>query len=548
MRIRIVPIILALVLALPLAVAGRAGAADMALSGLVSSAEEGAMEGVVVSAKKDGGTVTVSVVSDEKGHYAFPAARLAPGHYALSIRAAGYDLAGAGIADVAPGKGTRADLALRKTRNLAAQLTDAEWMASMPGPDSRKKFLLDCNECHSLNRIVSSTHTADEFLKVFDRMMHYCPCSMPTQPQQRKVARELPPESVLRPTAEWLASVNLSTGPTWSYPLHTLPRPTGRATHVVITEYALPKSSTEPHDVLVDRHGIVWFSEFGQQFIGRMDPRTGKVAEYPVPQLREGWPMGALDLEFDKDQNLWLGMQFQAGFAKFDTHTKKLAEWTIPGATDASQVGMVTPTAARVDGKVWMKNVVPNQLFRFDLATQKFEDLGGMKDPVTGRLINAYGIPADSQNNLYLLDFSTGLIGRVDAKTTALTIYRTPTVNARPRRGRVDAQDRLWFAEYAGNAIGMLDPKTAQIKEWVMPTPWSSPYDVAVDKNGDAWTASMWSDRVDRLDPKTGTITEYPLPKETNIRHVFIDNRTSPVSFWVGSNHGAAIIKLEPMD
>ena len=35
-----------------------------ALAGQVSSAKEGAMEGVVVSAKKDGSTITVSVTSE----------------------------------------------------------------------------------------------------------------------------------------------------------------------------------------------------------------------------------------------------------------------------------------------------------------------------------------------------------------------------------------------------------------------------------------------------------------------------------------------------
>jgi hypothetical protein len=29
---------------------------------------------------------------------------------------------------------------------------------------------------------------------------------------------------------------------------------------------------------------------------------------------------------------------------------------------------------------------------------------------------------------------------------------------------------------------------------------------------------------------------------------VFVDNSTSPVTFWIGSNHGASIIKLEPLD
>ena len=78
----------------------------------------------------------------------------------------------------------------------------------------------------------------------------------------------------------------------------------------------------------------------------------------------------------------------------------------------------------------------------------------------------------------------------------------------------------------------MLDPKTKQIKEWVLPTPWTQPYDVVLDKNGEAWTGSMMSDRVSRLDPSTGQFVEYQLPKTTNIRRVFVDNSTTPVTFW----------------
>ncbi len=50
------------------------------------------MEGVVVTAHKDGSIVSVSVTTDKSGHYAFPENRLEPGHYTLAIRAAGYDL------------------------------------------------------------------------------------------------------------------------------------------------------------------------------------------------------------------------------------------------------------------------------------------------------------------------------------------------------------------------------------------------------------------------------------------------------------------------
>ena len=44
------------------------------------------------------------------------------------------------------------------------------------------------------------------------------------------------------------------------------------------------------------------------------------------------------------------------------------------------------------------------------------------------------------------------------------------------------------------------------------------------------------------------SVTEYPLPHYTNVRRVFVDNHTTPPTFWVGNNHGAALIKMEPLD
>ena len=99
-----------------------------ALQGQVSSAKEGMMEGVVVSARKDGSTITVSVVTDDKGHFSFPASRLEPGHYTLATRAIGYDLDGPKAADIAAGQAATADIKLKPTKNLTAQMTNAEWL------------------------------------------------------------------------------------------------------------------------------------------------------------------------------------------------------------------------------------------------------------------------------------------------------------------------------------------------------------------------------------------------------------------------------------
>jgi streptogramin lyase len=71
---------------------------------------------------------------------------------------------------------------------------------------------------------------------------------------------------------------------------------------------------------------------------------------------------------------------------------------------------------------------------------------------------------------------------------------------------------------------------------------------VATDRNGDVWIGSMMSDRIVRLDPVTGQFTEYLLPNPTSIRRVWVDNATNPVTVWVGSTHGACIVRLQPLD
>src|ERR1700716_4522541 len=73
-----------------------------ALTGRVSSEAEGKMEGVVVTAKKPGSIVEVSVTTDEQGRYAFPENRLEPGNYTISIRAVVYDINSPTTETVAP--------------------------------------------------------------------------------------------------------------------------------------------------------------------------------------------------------------------------------------------------------------------------------------------------------------------------------------------------------------------------------------------------------------------------------------------------------------
>src|SRR5215470_5104115 len=142
------------------AVAASGAQAQTALSGFVSSSDEGAMEGVLVSAKKDGSTITTTVVTNAQGRYSFPAERIAPGKYTISIRAIGYKFDGAKTVEVPAGGSATADLKLGKVKNLVPQLSSGEWLASLPAPDKQKAFLTMCVGCHTLQRVLTSTHDA----------------------------------------------------------------------------------------------------------------------------------------------------------------------------------------------------------------------------------------------------------------------------------------------------------------------------------------------------------------------------------------------------
>ena len=525
------------------------GAAAPALTGQVTSDEEGPMEGVVVSAKLDGSTITVSVYSDKQGHYSFPANRLEPGHYKLKIRAVGYDLDGPGLADLVAQKTTTVDLKLRKTKNIVPQLTNAEWLLSIPGTTEQKATLLNCVGCHTLERIVRSTHDADEFTQVIWRMMGYAQVSQPIKPQRRMDPDWAGNPEQYRKQAEYLATINLSSVSKWEYPLKTLPRPTGKATHAIITEYDLPRPTIEPHDVILDEHGNVWFTDFGEQYIAKMDPQTGKVKEFAVPELKPGYPVGLLDIEEDKAGDFWVGMMFQGALAKFDPKSEKFQVFNLQSQYN-DNVAQLNMLGLRydVDGKVWTDSAGHQELYRLDIKTGTYERFQPKDQQPDKGPFSIYGIDSDSHNNVYFTDYQSNFIGRVDAETGKYSWFQTPTAHSRPRRVRMDPQDHLYFAEYQGNNIGMLDTKTEKFTEWPLPTPWTGPYYVTWDKNGELWTGGMTTDRVVRLNPKSGQAIEYLMPKDTNMRRVFVDDKTTPVTFWTGSNHAASIVKVEPLD
>jgi virginiamycin B lyase len=542
----------------------RAQSSDFAaLSGVVSSQQEGLMEGVVVSARRDGANFTVSVVSDMKGKYSFPQTHLEPGKYALTIRAVGYDLNGPGSVTIAERKTSNADLKLEKTKDLASQLSSLEWAMSVPGTTEQKDKVIyqtvSCAYCHAWERVVKSNHTADEFVDLITRMQKYYTDGSAVSRDNRGRGQIGPPEQVAaaeqnpmwgrepfgvpkKELAEYLATVNLSGGKTtWPYELKTLPRPKGKATRVIITQYDMPRPDTVAHDLDLDSAGTVWYTDESRMLFGKMNPKTGAFTEYALPPVPPGDLPGARDIQVDRDDNIWFPRRIANAaivLTKFNPKTEEVS--TIEGV--GTQFMALGP-----EGKIWAGWTRINPKTIKVEATYGWEKSPNIPPGPHRQYVDLTVV--NSKGNPYAPDIGGSYIIGIDAKTGEAKFWKVPTPRASPRRGRMDAQDRFWFAEYTGDKVGMFDTRTEKFQEWPMLRKYTTPYAVsAPDRNGYVYATSNTSERLMRLDPKTGEIVEYQMPTEFDSKKITYDPTTSRLTLWMVNTRTARMMKVEPLE
>lgn len=574
-------------------------AAPPALTGKISSQAEGAMEGVAVTAQRDGSSILISVYSNAQGQYSFPGGRLDPGSYTVSIRAAGYVLPGNDApksVDVTGASPAKLDLNLVPATKdqLAHQMTNLDWWNSMPGTTAQKDLLVrnivNCGFCHTMERVVRSRYTPAEWPAVIQRMSSYAPdntsgcgngsvttcdgaSEMRIQVSSQLGAPEAPYRNAdTKALGDYLATVNLSGGKqTWSYPLKPMPRPTGKATQLIVTTYIAPRQPSVIHDLSVDSKGNVWYGDSGWGYLSKLDPKTGKVTEYEAPNQRPtpaaglDKTIGVQDVQVDMNDNVWAVLG-GAQEAMFDTKTEK---WVL-SAMPTSVFAFITPFRAGDPQTVWTTGrtsaTAPLTAYRLNFVTGKVEAHPIMVDAKTGKdfsgpqPITAYGLTGtvtpfcyqldrDLKDNFICNDYYGSNIITVDAVTGETKVVPTPTPNAAPRRGHFDDQGRgYWFAEFWGDKIGMLDLATQKITEFPYPRKYQSPYSVITDKNGEAWGSSNGSDRLIRINPKTGETTEYLMPVYYDARKVEVDRSASNTTIWLPNKNLSELVRVEPLN
>jgi virginiamycin B lyase len=306
-------------------------------------------------------------------------------------------------------------------------------------PEGNGKALVSttCTACHGLNLLGRSVgYTQEEWTHVFSSMV-----ALP-QDQSNLIAAYLAEHFPEKPDTPKAVVVD---GPV----------------SVNIREWLAPTLGQRPHDPLAARDGSIWWSGQYDSRLGRVDPTTGVMKEYPLDTPDSG-PHGLVE---DGDGNIWYTGINVMEIGKLDPSTGTVTEYKITAP--------------------------------------------GTRGPHT---------PIFDQKGTLFFTLQSGHVGRLDPSTGEITVAKTPTDGTYPYGIQVNSQGVPWYVDFRGNRVGSIDPVTMEITEYTLPNPAARPRRIALTPDDAVWYTDYARGYLGRFDPETGEVREWPSPGGENSR------------------------------
>lgn len=578
-------------------------AASTELTGTVKDADGKPMEGVAVSAKAQGATITTSVWTNQNGAYAFPT--LDTGRYRVWAQAVGFDRPVADAA-VATGKPMQQDFTLKPLQTfINRQLSTAEWIESLPAEtsqDRRMKMVIlnNCSNCHLPATFLEKHFDEASWNIVFDNMEKIAPDGDSPEDSAgdppgiraggvKYEGNELDANG--QPAGahtklmrfyrkDIIAYLTQIAGPQpFALKPKPFPRPTGVATELVVTEYDLPLSRGGALDKLDPKTGRV------SRFVIR-DGRT-LVEDVPPTEVNEyrsgsDWTLGTRDeheergthdLAVGTDGSIYYGNNAMSsdarGFIWWGARTfysLDIKNQTIKsyGRTPTMSHGTDTDSKGFVWGSTGYGTV------RMDIATGEISEFRSLT-PYS----RPYDLGIDGMDNVWFSQIAIDQMGVVDGRTGEVKEVKLPPLNSPdlkpedikvfneigswdhnsalgqigPRRMGADKNGNFVYAGlYWAGTIAQLDGRAKSLVA-IREVPngrWAQPYKMIADKNHTLWFSNSAADMLGKFNPTTNQFVVYPLPtRGTNSRHLGVDNTTDPPTVWVPYTGAGKVARVQ---
>ena len=484
-------------------------------SGIVAAASEGSITGVVtddagkplrgapVTARID--NMSVSRYTDASGKYLITG--LKSGSYKISATAYGF-----GSKTVDKEISTSAtDVAFSLKPNWnPTQISTAEYISAFGDDKDVRNIEGTCQACHNFSWIMRRRgQTAEEWRQFIPRMgtVFFIPDLSDEKLTDISASLEkvFGPDSPV-PTKEQVHHVDISdeaSHATFRY----FTAPTKNFTHSVsigadgkvwftefdydsnkvgsfdpvkqqFQEYGSPTPRSVPHNPWVARNGQVWFSELKGRKLSVIDPETGKLTEYPVPDKA-----GIHTLREDSQGNIWTS----GNVTRFDPQTKKFTVYGTPSTYDV---------AVDAHDNAWGASGADKPgLFRVDSKT------GKIKIYPVPEMNFVRGIEVDAQQNVWFGDVTNHRLGKFDPKTEKITYYKAPTENLSIYGIVIDKKTgNLWIGDYLGANVDRFNPTTGKFTEYPFPSRTQMIRFFALDPQGRVWFTDFANSRIGVLE------------------------------------------------
>ena len=346
-------------------------------------------------------------------------------------------------------------------------------------PDGEGKTLVEsmCTACHPSNQITrSSGYTLAGWKELVGTMLDLSSSPENQDKITQYLATHFPPNTSRAPT--------LIPGDT----------------QIAFKEWQVPTLGQRSRDPIQAADGSIWWAGQWGNLIGRIDPKTGAMQEYPLPE--NAMPH---NVTLDKAGNVWYTGNKNGTIGKFDPHTGAITVYTMPDPAAHD------PHTAIFDhqGLLWFTLQQSNRIGRLN-PTSGAIDLVTMQTPDA----KPYGIKIDAQGVPWVACNGSNCLVKVDPVTMALTEINLPIAETTVRRLDMAPDGMIWYVNSSQGRLGRYNPASGAIKEWPSPSgPKSHPYAIVV-VNGIVWynESGQRPDTLVRFDPQTEKFQSWPIP------------------------------------
>src|SRR5437762_2597940 len=245
----------------------------------------------------------------------------------------------------------------------------------LPEGKGKEIVLANCNSCHTFYSRVGAGYTAQGWDTVM-RMMANHGITVPAEP--------------LPTLMDYLTKNFPKTGTVTEYPM---PDPEAKDPHTLIFDQSgilwftvqnanrvgrldpqtgaiklltPPTPKARPYGMAVNSKGTVFFVEFGTNKVGSVDPKTLEIREYPLPNP-ESRPRR---ITITSDDIVWYSDYSRGYLGRFDPATGKVTEWPSPSGPKSEPYGI-----SAINDVIWYSEsgTTPNTVVRFDPKAEKFQ-------------------------------------------------------------------------------------------------------------------------------------------------------------------------------